>query len=812
MKFKFFRFLFFTAILLTLTYYLNVKVGELPAIGKLLNPFNGFWQNGETADLDIPDQIKSKYLQDEASIVFDDLLIPHIYAKNDHDVYFLQGYITAYNRLFQMDFSARATAGRLSEVLGSNYLNYDRLQRRKGLQFAAERLLEEVKKHPEVYNMLLAYSEGVNAYIDSKNTKDFGVEYKLINTQPEKWSPLRSCLMLKSMADMLSRYETDLESTNFLRLYGKKAFDDLFPEYPEGIDPIIPAGTPFDFEPIVTKDVVNQLKDSSYITDFVRNTIEKNDPFNGSNNVVVGPSLTRNGDVILSNEPDLGLSLPSIWYLAHLNSDGLNVMGSTIPGMPGVIIGFNDQIAWGNTNAPRDLVDWYDITYKNEKRDEYKYDDKWLKTSKRIEKIKVFGAETFYDTVIYTHYGPVTYDETFLRNGHLNYAMRWVDHDPSLEYKAMYQINRASNYDDWVSAFQYFSGPPQNYCYGDTEGNIALWINGRFPIKWNEQGKFLMDGSDSRNEWQGFIPKSQNLHIKNPERGFVSSANQHSADSTYPYYAYNENNEYYRGRRINDRLRKMDQITVRDIQKLQNDNFNYIASDNLSFLLDMVDSSMLTGNYNKFYRDLRAWDFFNDPELVEPSVFELFQDRISYLLWDEMRDDEIKLMIPSLFRTFDYMRRFEDSDFYDIKSTEQKETMADLVNSSFQYAVDSVSNWESVNSSPAKWYLFKNTTVRHLLRIPQFSKDKVKIGGNHNIVNAASANHGPSYRMVVSLSNKGVDAWVNYPGSQTGNIGNPKYGHMIEDWAAGKYTKLIFTPESNFPNEQKLKTVNFQKK
>ncbi|MEL7149053.1 MAG: penicillin acylase family protein, partial [Bacteroidota bacterium] len=343
------------------------------------------------------------------------------------------------------------------------------------------------------------------------------------------------------------------------------------------------------------------------------------------------------------------------------------------------------------------------------------------------------------------------------------------------EYRALYLANRAKNYDDFVTAFSHFSGPPQNYCYGDVEGNIALWIHGKFPIKWREQGKFILDGSNSRHEWQGFIPHDQNLHVKNPDRGFVSSANQHWADSTYPYYAYNENVEYYRGRRINERLREMENITVRDIQKLQNDNFNYIASENLSFMLDMLDSTEVTGKYRDYYNTLRSWDFFNDPDLIEPTVFELMQDRVRYLIWDETRIKDVSMNTPSIFRTFDLMRRVDSSQFYDIKETQKKETLQDLVQQSFTYAVDSAMSWEKIKGSPAKWYLFKNSNVTHMLRIPQFSTNQIRVGGNHNIVNAASGNHGPSYRMVVSLSNSGINAWVNFPGSQTGNVGNPKY-------------------------------------
>lgn len=808
MNFKVIRFLFFTILTGALVYALNTKLGTYPAFGKLLNPFTGFWQNGETEELDFPENLKLKDLENETTVIFDELMIPHIYASNDHDVYYVQGYLTAYHRLFQMDFSARATEGTLSQTLGKNYLNYDRTQRRKGLAFGAERLLEEVSKHPEVIGMLQAYSDGINAYIDQLSPADYGVEYKFLNTTPQKWSPYRTCLMMKSMANMLSRGETDLQNTNMLRLYGKELFDQLYPDYHEDQDPIIPSGTPFDFEPLPSAYPSEGLPDSTYIDVLTRESMKMPNPYNGSNSFVVGPSKTSDGSTILSNEPDLALNLPSIWYIAHLSTGDLNTMGATIPGMPGVIIGFNEDIAWGNTNAPRDLVDWYQISFKNEEREEYRYDDKWLKAENRIEKFEILGEDTFYDTVVYTHYGPVAYDRNFKGNGEqVNLAMRWTAHDPSLEFKAMYQINRAGNYDEFVRAFNYFDGPPQNYSFADRQGNIALWINGKYPIKWREQGKFVLDGANSAHEWMGYIPREQNVHIKNPERGFVSSANQHPADSTYPYYIYDRNYEYYRGRRLNDRLRTMEKVTVRDVQKLQNDNYNYIASENLDFLLNSLDSANLDNQKAQYYRLLKNWDYFNDPNLVAPSVFELWQDEVQNLLWDEFQNDEVTLRVPPIYHTFHFLQNNDSSEFFDIRTTAETETASDLINRSFNYAVDSIENWQLANETEAKWYQFKNTTIKHLLSIPQFSFDHVKIGGNHNIINAASSGHGPSWRMVVKLTKGNIEAWGTYPGSQTGNVGNPKYGHWIDDWAQGKYTKMIFSARDEFPAEKALRTI-----
>ncbi len=805
---KIFKFTFFALITLVLTVFLNSKYEDLPPIGKLLNPFTGFWQNGENEALEIPEEIQLTYLDQSAQVVFDDLYIPHIYANTDHDAYFLQGYLTAYHRLWQMDITVRSTAGEVSEILGENAVTFDRTQRRKGLSFAAERLLEEVKKDKKTYEMLLAFSAGVNAYIETLTYKDLPVEYKLTDARPKLWSPLKSCLIMKSMANLLSTGESDLENTNFVKVFGKELFDMIFPDSHPGIDPVVPSGTPYDFASLRTYS-----KDSLYPDLEINETIEKQDPLNGSNSFVVGPQKTKNGSVILSNELDLPLNIPSIWYLAHISSPTLNVMGSTIPGMPGVIVGFNDNIAWGNTNAPRDVLDWYYIEFKNDDRDEYLYDGKWLKTSKRIEEIKVAGGDTFYDTVVYTHHGPVTYDPSFLGNNEkVNFAMRWVSHDPSNEYKTVYRINRSRSYEEFVDSFNSFSGPAQSYSFASTLKEYAIWVHGTFPVKWQEQGKFLMDGRLRSHEWNQFIPKNQNIHIKDDPRGWVSSANQHPADSLYPYYIYHHRYEYYRNRRINDRLLVMQNIEPQDIMQLQNDNFNFIASENLPMMLDSLDTLSFDGRKWEYFTKLKDWDYFSEAERDAPTIFEAWQDQLRKDLWDELDDSPLALSRPTIYNSFYVLKNYAELSIIDNKSTEKKESVRDLINDSFIKALDRLETYkdESGNSS-LEWYLYKNTTVKHLANLDPFSFDKIKVGGNHNIVNAASGRNGPSWRMVVELNEAGVKAWGVYPGSQTGNPGNPQWGHLIEDWANGVYSELYFGDRENMDPEKISRTINFVK-
>jgi len=796
---KVLRFAFWIILTLSAVIALNIKFGNIPPIGKFLNPWSGFWVNGEEEALNIPKNIKLEGLKDEVTIEFDALVIPHIFANNEEDLYFAQGYITAYHRLWQMEFQLYATAGRISEIIGKRALDFDRGQRRKGLTYGAKQTLKLVEQQPEIKKILDAYTKGVNAYINSLSPGKYPVEYKLLNYDPEPWNNFKSCLLLKEMADQLSRGERDLENTNLINLLGSEQFELLYPEYPDKIDPVIPVGTKFDYQPIkIDRPNLNypDIKTPS--------TIKNPDPRNGSNNFAINGNKSANGFPLLANEPDLGLNLPSLWYIAHLNCDGMNVMGSTLPGLPGVIIGFNDSIAWGMTNAKRDLVDWYAIEFKSCKRNEYKYDDKWLKTQQVIEEISIRDSSTFYDTIIYTHYGPVSYDRNFKGNGEeINYAMRWTAHDPAEEIKSLWMINKASNYDDFKEGLSYYTGPPQNFAYADAKGNIAIRIPGKFPVKWREQGKFLMDGSVSEYEWAEYIPRAHNLESVNPERNFISSANQHPVDSTYPYYDYDHNFEHYRNRRINDRLKVTNELKAEDMMKLQNDNFNYIASESLPFMLDSLDTTRFDNEQKALYQNLRQWDYFNKPDITAPSVFELWSDIFYDLLWDEYDTMSFANYKPNIYNTIHLVKNYPDLPFIDRIETQHKETTRELINNTFNKMTDSLTNWKRENGDDIQWYIFKNTRVSHLLRIEPFSRDQIKIGGNHNIVNAASGTHGPSWRMVVELEPDNVKAWGVYPGSQSGNPGNPKYAHMIERWAKGEYFQLYF-PDSKNENEDMI--------
>lgn len=777
---------------------------RIPPLGKFLDPFHGFWHNIETESAPVAAYLSVKGLNDKVTVIYDKLLIPHVFASNNDDLYLTQGFITAIHRLWQMEFQTHAAAGRISELIGpgkdSVILNYDRKQRRLGMVYAAENALKGMEKNSILKQAIEKYTAGVNQYISSLSYKDLPLEYKLMDYEPEPWNTFKVGLLLANMAQTLNIGDKDIEMTNALHLFGKDTIALLFPDREPVGDPIVDNPEGWNFEPVELKNIPPALPD-----ELINSTQRKiPDLKTGSNNWAVSGSKTATGSPILCNDPHLNLNLPSLWYAIHLNSPDVNTMGVSLPGAPAVIIGFNDSVAWGMTNAQRDLVDWYTITYEDDKKDKYLLDSNWVATRKVVEKINVRGRGDFYDTVVYTHWGPVTYDENFSSENELkDHAFRWISHDESQELLTFYKLNRAKNYDDFMEALDHFAAPAQNFVFASVSGDIAMRVQGKFPVRRDLEGKFTLDGTLSSNGWQAFIPYEHNVMIKNPPRGFVSSANQYPSDATYPYYITATSYEAYRNRRINSVLSSDTSITVEDMMRLQNDNYNLKAEESLPVFLSYIDSASLTDNERAAFTILKSWNYVNDIESEGASYYEAWWDNLMPLLWDEMKNSDVSLSYPTAFNTILLIKTQPTLSFFDITSTPEKETVGDVIRQAFKFAVYDIIEWKKsrmVNLSgdsldarmiKVRWADFKDTYIEHVARLSPLSIH-VEHGGNHDIVNASSRRHGPSWRMIISLEKDGIRPYGVYPGGQAGNPGSRFYDNMLDHWSKGKYYLLSF--------------------
>ena len=793
---RLFKFLLSLIISFLLIYVLNKPIGPLPMpAGKFLDPYNGFWQNAKGRSLEQSAEVYIPGLSGQVTVQYDSLLIPHIFAENDVDLYTAQGYIHAENRLFQMEFQTHAAAGRLSEILGDIAVDFDRGQRRKGMTFGGANMNGQLLKDSGMLPMFEGYTKGINTFINSLEYRDLPIEYKILNYEPEEWSIFKSSLLYTYFSNTLNIQENDLENTNFLKIYGKDLYDLIFPDIPLKTDAIVENPGGWNFENVV---IPNQDSASIIEVTEIINAPEKSNPDAGSNNWAIHGSRTASGFPIVCNDPHLDFNAPALWYLTHHNAPGINSMGVSLPGLPNVILGFNDSIAWGWTNAQRDVVDWYRVEFKDSTWDEYLLDGEWVKTSKVIEEIKVRGGESVYDTVTYTHWGPVYYDKSYRSDSELSgYSFRWIAHDANDGMKTLYYLNKAQNLEEYRAALPYWAGPAQNMLVGTMAGDIAITVNGKYPVRPKDVGKFLLDGTRSENGWQDYVPFEHNVYQVNPERGYISSANQHPADSTYPYYVYGINWETYRNRRINDRLDSMVQITPEDMMKLQLDDYNLTAAESLPFMLSQLDTTIFSDDEQAVYDLLKGWDFHNTIESVAASYYEAWGDQLYSMIWDEIRNSEVDLDYPEVYVTMELMKNNPDLEFFDIANTPARETIPDLVKQSLINAIGDIEAWKEEKGQEAYWADYKDTYVQHLARIPQFSTH-VRHGGNHDIVNASGRRSGPSWRMVANLDPSGIQVWGVYPGGQSGNPGSWYYDNLIGTWADGDYHLLQFgnSPEN----------------
>lgn len=683
--------------------------------------------------------------------------------------------------------------------------------RRLGMVYAAKRSLEETEKDPLSKAACDAYTAGVNAYIGNLKESELPFEYKLINYKPEKWDNLKIALFLKYMSLDLAGPENDMEYSNAKTVFDANDFDKLYPVTQDSLDPIIPKGTLF---PPASVKVSPPPGADSIFTLWKNNTAIneiKPDPDNGSNNWAVAGSKTQSGAPILCNDPHLSLNMPSLWFEMQLHTPNFNAYGASFPGAPSIIIGFNDSCAWGFTNAMRDVRDYYDIKFRDDSKQEYWFNGEWKNAEHHIDTIKVAGQKDFYDTVAYTIFGPVMYDKSYSgkrTSSDKYYAVRWKAHDPSNEMMIFYKLNRAKNLEDYKAAIPYLSCPGQNCLFADKRGDIAIWQQAVFPAKWKRQGDFIMPGEDSSYMWQGYIPMEENPHLINPERGFVSSANQLPADTSYPYYL-GGHHDLYRGYLINRSLRNMNNITPADMQKLQTENYNVVAEFALPILLKNTDETKLTSDEKKYLDIVKSWNKRNDPEEKGVVIFNQWLDSLEMEIYgDELSKVQKPFLWPEQYTMVEELLKDSAFTFIDNINTPLLENISDLVMYAFKKAVPVFVKAE--NDGKLEWSKFKDAGVRHLLRIPALSRFHLLVGGGRNIINATKDFHGPSWRMIVHLTET-TEAYGVYPGGQNGNPGSKYYDSFVDQWAAGKYYNLWFMQEADKTGNKAIWKMTFEK-
>jgi penicillin amidase len=788
-------------LLLALVYALGRRWGRLPATGPFFDPYHGIWTShqgffeatGSAELLHLPG------LKGRVVIKVDRDQIKHIFAENDEDLYFAQGFVVASDRLWQMEFLTRLADGRLSEMVGRRALEFDKMFTKLGLPEAAREAGALMMQDPKTESAITSYSNGVNAYIDTLTPATRPFEYRLLDRAPMRWDPRRSALLLKFMAYELSGFSYDLPLTRSYLSLSPDDFKDLFPMDLEIPEPIVPRGTKWKFSgtappapKVLFQPNIQQLEPYA-----------GPDPSNGSNNWAVTGKKSTTGLPILSNDVHLGLSLPALFYEIQLVSPTQNVYGATLPGSPGVILGFNNKIAWGVTNGGSDILDWYQIRYRDEHKSEYVFDGRWRPVISHEVQIPVRDEKPVTLVLRRTHLGPVVYDEgeaSINPQIQPGLAMHWGALDASNELKTFLLLNHASSTEECHRALETYESPSQNFLCADNHGDVELTHTGRFPIRWKGQGRLIGDGTSSDYEWKGWIPRPELPSYKNPERGFLSSANQSPTDETYPYYLGWPFENPFRGMRINEILREKKKFSPEDFVKMQSDTLSVSSRMGLKPLLRALSASTLTPEETAAIDLLRSWDFRFEENSSAAPLYYAWYAAVENHIWGSRFPDPSKTLRPPIWRTLQILNADPKSKWFDDPMTDKHETLSDIALTSFKEAITDVSK-KTGTSHPSEWRWadYRPTQFAHLGRIPGLGDQGFPAPGMEHTIFANNGNHGPAWKMVVALGPK-PRAWGVYPGGQSGDPASPNYDQFLQSWRTGQMHEINYLMKTADPN------------
>jgi penicillin amidase len=529
-----------------------------------------------------PSAVQIKGLKERVTITRDERGIPYIDAKNDEDLYFAQGYATAADRLWQMDLFRRTARGELAEVLGAGpnnaALDQDKLHRTYGFAQAAE--AEVAQASPKSLAVLEAYARGVNAYAASLDAKSLPPEFQILQYSFRPWTPADSFIIAKIFFEALSdTWRLDVMRQTLSSLSAEKRYA-LLPEM-SPIDVLVvgkdtqvrPASAKLPPQTPLSREALAALAHNQAVATAALDRIGfYADGLAASNNWVISGSHTVTGKPLLANDPHLRPTAPSIWHMVHLSAPGVRVAGITSPGVPGVIIGHNDRIAWGFTNVGPDVQDLYIEKFDPANPKRYQTPQGWQDAVIRQEQIKVrkgFTAE--YDTVVHevtvTRHGPIIFEADGKR-----YALRWTALDPKLNRPDLqYALNRARNWKEFNTALESFTAPTQNIVYADVDGHIGYHAAGVVPIRKSGDGSLPYDGSTDAGEWTSFIPVAKLPTLYDPPSGIIVTANQRIVGTDYPYFLTHSWAQPYRARRIFTLLNEKPKHSTDDFRRILGD-------------------------------------------------------------------------------------------------------------------------------------------------------------------------------------------------------------------------------------------------
>jgi penicillin amidase len=778
-------------------------IGRLPALGKLLDPVHGIWAVAGTANLPPRSRATIPGLTHEVRVIYDDRAVPHIFAATEVDAYRALGYVVARDRLFQLELQASAGAGRLTEMVGPAAIDADREVRGLGLPRAAERAWAAADSTATTQRLARAYAEGVNAWIDALTDRDLPFEYRLLGTRPRRWQPINSLHLFNRMGLTLAYTREEFHRLAARALVGETAADALFPVNSPIQEPIQPNGTRgprFDFRrmpPPGRPDtqvlaLVSDLKGrlATLGSDPVAEAV-------GSNNWAVAPRRTRDGHTLLAGDPHLDLTLPSIWYEAHLVVPGrLDVYGVTTPGAPAIVIGFNRDIAWTLTNTEADVLDYYLERVDDPLRPtHYWLDGEWKPLELREEAYRdPSGRVLGVDTTRYTHRGPLA------RVAGRWLSLRWTVLERADTAGSFATAARARSAAEFLAAMAGYDAPAQNMLVADRNGTIALRSTGRFPLRPGDgRGDELRSGASRTDDWTGRWALADYPAALNPEQGYLASANQQPIDPRVnPRYLGADWYVPWRAIRINELLGADSAVTPETMSRYQTDPGSPRAD---WFVPAFLAAARSIGGDDTLARAaalLGEWDRRYTKDNRRAVLFEAAMEELPERLWDELIDSTTghPAVIPSGGAVLQLLAD-PSNPWWDDRRTKPVERRDDILAASLRAAyVDLAHRLGDPAGDAWLWARNRHANIYHLLRLPALSALDLPIQGGPSTLNPSSGEggFGASWRMVVELGPE-VRGWGTYPGGQSGNPASARYLDRLPRWEAGALDSLRFPRE-----------------
>ena len=733
---------------------------------------------------------------DSVVVYRDDVGTPHIYAHNEGDLYRATGFIMAQERMWQMDLLRRVTLGRLSEIFGADMIETDLLLRSLRYPEKSAKVIEETPA--EILSALTAFTDGVNQYL-GQYKDNLPLEFFLLGYKPEKWEIIHSVNLISFMA-----WDLKAGWNEFILEAIKNKIDSI---HFVGLLPDVTSYKSVSFN----QEHLDMLSENN-VMNLDKLTELGADVLCGSNNWAVAGKKSITGKPILASDMHLNFNVPGIWIQMHQKIEGkLNVSGLVLPGQPLVIVGHNDSIAWGMTNVYADNIDFYEERINPADSNQYLFKGEWRDFTIVPVKIKVKNSPDYETSYKLNHRGPVVSRIKKVKNKVL--TIKWAGDMPSNEIKSVYEVNRASNWQEFREAFSTFRSIGQNIAYADAKGNIGLQACVGIPIRKRNNTFEVLPGWTDEYDWQGVIPFDELPSEYNPERGYISSANNRTIDTTYPYHIGSWYAAPYRIERIRELLESKEKFSVDDFITMQLDTKSKLVERLNDKCFTLLLPSDFNKNERKAYELLDKWDGNMDASLVQPALVEVFL----YMLMQEIFKDELG---EELFNMLLDNRKLTEIAIFNLLSTDSSawinnietdktENFEEVVNAAFKKSIEYLTNNFGANINAWKWGRIHTITLPHPLskvevldKIFKLNRGPYAVGGSTHTVSPFSYSlfkptkikHGASHRHIFSLDNWDLTLSV-IPTGNSGIVSSEFYCDQTDLYINGLYHADYFSDE-----------------